>query len=131
MRASIIFNGKYTIQNSDTGVHRTFRIKTQPKDSRFAGGKRIIGLMTGSDNQSSYTNFGFVDDTGIHVWNRHKGTDYEKLAWMIWTMLIEPTHPRLRNYSIQSSLACLRCNRELTTPESLLSGIGPVCEGRV
>jgi hypothetical protein len=44
-----VFNGTYTI-TSPTGEHRTFRIKTQKDDARFAPGKRTIALLTGSDN---------------------------------------------------------------------------------
>jgi hypothetical protein len=47
-----IFNGRYTIQNRTTGEHRTFIIRTQPKDSKFAPGCRVAALLTGPDNDS-------------------------------------------------------------------------------
>lgn len=45
----IIYSGTYTITNSK-GEHRTFRIKRQKKDAKFAPGARILSLMVGPDN---------------------------------------------------------------------------------
>ena len=57
-------NGKLTISNPATGGHRTFSIKTQPADSKFAPNERVIALLTGSDNTASYTSFGFIQPNG-------------------------------------------------------------------
>src|SRR6185369_7175488 len=65
-----LFNGRYTIESKQTGEHRTFWVETQPADAEFAPGKRIVSLLTGSQNDdpSCYTPFAIVDDRGIHVW---------------------------------------------------------------
>lgn len=132
IRTSLIFNGKYTIQNRESGVHRTFRIKTQPKDARFAPGARIVSVMNGTDNQSHYKRFGFVNDKGIFIFKSLRDNkDYDGYARMLWSLLATPESVLHQRYSIDQSLHCLRCNRELTTPESLRTGIGPVCEGRI
>jgi hypothetical protein len=147
-RAAKIFNGKYTVL-SPSGEHRTFRIKTMPSADKqreqnpdpkfkpFAPDKRVIGLLTGSDNQSSYTNFGFVDDDGIHVWTSKRGTDggeksqYEKNAACLWSLLTtEKGFFAQRGFTVEQSCTCVVCNRELTNPESILTGIGPECAGR-
>jgi len=121
-------NGKITISNPETGNHRTFRIKTQKDDARFAPGERIIGLLNGLDNESDYLSFGFVKPDGrIIVWRKHQGTVFERYARMLQHLEYECDKFGL---VAQWSATCRKCNRELTTPESIESGIGPVCAGK-
>lgn len=138
MRAAKVFNGTFTIRNRETNEHRTFSIKTQPDDAQFAPGQRIVSLLTGPDNTHSYTGFAFINDNGIHVWksksNRgselYKGwTNWDWMAEMLWHIAANIPHPRfdVRRYELMHEGRCLKCNRKLTTPESIESGIGPIC----
>lgn len=118
-------NGKLTVVSHRTGEHRTFRIKTQDKDARFAPGERIVSLLIGPDNVSSYKGFGFVMPDGrIAVWKKDRGTKYEELARFLEKL---GEHEAAGRVDVHWSVLCRRCNRELTTPESIESGIGPVC----
>jgi hypothetical protein len=58
-------------------------------------------------------------------------TDHERFAAMLADFA---TGPRSRlvelGYQIDESRVCRRCGRALTTPESIDSGIGPVCDGK-
>lgn len=114
-------NGKITISNPNTGNHRTFQIKTVKKGN--LAGKRILSMLIGPNNEQDYLGIGFVDDTGIKIWNRHKGTLYEKTA----NCLLKIEELGLIS---QFSTKCRVCNRELTTPESIETGIGPICSGK-
>jgi hypothetical protein len=134
----ILHNGLYTIQNRKTGEHRTFRVKTQKPDAPFAPGQRVIGLLTGSDNSErsgDYTGFGFVSDAGVAVWAKKRGDGTTKTAWewyaeMVWTLGVDGgASPFAEQYTLEMSGQCVRCNRTLTTPESIRNGIGPICEG--
>lgn len=118
-------NGTVTALNPATGQHRTFRIRTQPDDADFMPRKRIISLLTGPDNERDFTSFGFVGGDGsIHVWYKKRGTQFEKLARFLeradW-------FAGNQGFTFTWSAKCRRCNRELTTPESLASGLGPIC----
>lgn len=129
-----IFNGIYTILNKESGQHRTFRIRTQAEDAKFAPGSRIVALLTGPDNTSDYRGFGFVQKNGwITLWKKNQTPHYEGLAKAIRlaSKAIEKgedsfTTPKA-TYSVELSKRCLRCNRTLTTPESLTRGYGPEC----
>lgn len=117
-------NGSVTI-TSPTGEHRTFNIRTQPDDSRFAPGQRVVRLLTGPDD---WQGFGFVSDNGtIRVWKRYQGTAHATYA----RMLERPESFVAKGAEYLFSGRCRVCNRELTHPESIASGIGPVCAGRV
>ena len=138
--AAKLFNGRYTIQSKQTGEHRTFWVRRQEDDAEFAPGKRIVYLLTGSQNDDldSYTGFAFVDDRGIHVWAKKayagapagspKGL-WLQFADMLWTLALDGAFSPWadKGYSILMEGACVRCNRPLTTPESIRRGIGPIC----
>lgn len=130
--ASKIFNGTFTVQNRLTGEHRTFRIRTQKDDASFAPGKRVVALMTGSDNETSYTGFAFVTEDGLAVWNsKRTAGGYVAYAALLWSLAVDGGFSQYADkYSLTASKKCIRCNRKLTTPESLAAGIGPECAGR-
>jgi len=132
-----ISNGFLTVKNETTGQHRTFRVRTQKEDAKFAPGMRIVALLTGPDNTSDYRGFGFVLDNGwISLWKKNKTTHFEGLAKAVRlaSKAIEKGESSFTTqkaaYSVQLSKRCLRCNRTLTTPESLERGLGPECAKR-
>lgn len=127
-------NGKITMRNPATGQHRTIRIHTQKADDSFAPGERIASLLSGSNNETDYTQFAFIKSNGrVIVWKRFRGenmaegnggpSQYEKLAWMIQ----DPARFERQGVEYMFTTTCRRCNRTLTTPESIRSGIGPTC----
>ncbi len=122
-------NGSITMRNPATDGHRTFRIHTQPDDARFAPGERIVSLLVGPDNTTDYNGFGFVKKDRIVLWRRFRdSSDFTKYA----DMLQRPNHYQEEHgieYLYEGK--CRRCNRTLTVPESIESGIGPVCAGKV
>jgi hypothetical protein len=138
--AAKLFNGRYTIESKSTGEHRTFWVETQPQDAEFAPGKRIVSLLTGSQNDdpNCYTGFAFVDDGGIHVWasKAHAGAPagsakgrWFQFADLLWTLALDGAFSPWaeRGFRIHQEGHCLKCNRVLTTPASIARGIGPIC----
>lgn len=119
--APVIHNGIYTLTLPDGG-HRTWKIHTRKNHVKFAPGKRVISLLTGPDNESDYEMVGFVDDRGIKPWGRfgHLG----KFTDVIWRLA---TGELVDGYSLLVSGRCVRCNRTLTTEESIRRGIGDEC----
>jgi hypothetical protein len=130
--AAKISNGTFTVQNRLTGEHRTFRIRTQKEDASFAPGKRVVALLTGNDNETAYTGFGFVTEDGIAVWSSKRSAGgYTAYAALLWSLAVDSCFSQYaEKYSLTASKKCIRCNRKLTTPESLAAGIGPECAGR-
>lgn len=118
-------NGKLTVSNPATGQHRTFEIRTQCEDAKFAPGRRVVSLLTGPDNGEDFTGFGFVNDDGtVQVWRSKLGTQFERFARMLQNLQAECDRFGLQ---AQWSARCRRCNRELTNPESLARGLGETC----
>lgn len=116
-------NGTLTVVSGKTGSHRTFKIKTQPADAKFKPGSRIISMMTGPDNEVSYESFGEVTGSGINVWFK-KRAKYDAYASMLSRL---PYLMENGKADVMFATTCRRCNRKLTSPESISSGIGPQC----
>lgn len=120
-------NGKFTVKSIKTGDHRTFRIRTQPANSKFAPGERVIALLTGSDNTSDYQPFGFVTDTDIHLFRNKRTETFLAYRKMLLKLGVHEAEGRVE---VLAETTCRKCNRTLTTPESITSGIGPTCARR-
>ena len=129
------YNGTYTI-TAPSGEHRTFRVKTQAGDANFAPGQRIVELLVGQDNENDYKGFGFVSETGIQVYRRFRdnGKSFHELAAkMLWSLGTEgeASGYYAKGCRLLLEKRCMRCNRKLTNPTSILTGIGPECAGRM
>lgn len=140
------YNGTFTVL-SPSGEHRTFRVSNGADDM-----PRIVSVLTGPENTSAYTGFGFVTRSGkngpfcINLW-RKKSTAtgrrwfapkaYERLpddsqwgvlaATLLDLALGDGSRLRAAGFTVMAQIACRRCGRALTTPESIESGIGPIC----
>lgn len=126
--STLTHNGLFTVKSIATGEHRTFKIATQKPDARFAPGKRVVSLLTGPDNTNNYTGFAFMDEFGVHVWAKMHTKRYVDLANMLEKLNEHEANGKVEVYV---STRCRVCNRTLTTPESVKSGIGPICAGRI
>ena len=116
-------NGYLTIRSRNSGEHRTVKIWTQKEDAEFFGGRRLVGLLSGPDNESDYQAFGFIgDDDRIVLWKKHRESDF--YLWLARFL----NHPERFASKVEVNFdgRCRRCNRTLTTPGSVESGIGPV-----
>ena len=123
------FAGCVTIFNPTTGQHRTFRIRRQRDNSKFAPGERIISLLTGPDNENDYEGFGFVKDDGrIILWRRVRESRFYA---SVVRMLENPDHYTDRHgIEYATEARCLRCFRLLTDPISIAAGLGPECRNK-
>ena len=119
-------NGFVTMTSKKTGEHRTFRVWSQKADAKFLPGARIVGLLTGPDNESDYRSFGVLGDDGqIHLWKKHQGDKFYQ--WVSLALM----HPErfLDKVEFSFDARCRKCNRLLTDPTSCSLGIGPTCRG--
>lgn len=118
-------NGFLTVENSKTGDHRTFKVWTEEWDDKT---KRTVSLLIGPDreNWQDWRKFAFVDGSRVKVWRRLQGGDFEKFA----KILANPARGEELGLVYHLEGRCRVCNRPLTNPESIQSGIGPICSGR-
>jgi len=124
--ATYIHDGFYTIVTGNS--HRTFRVRTNDKDSAFAPGRQVIGYLYGPDNSSDYINFAFVGQGRIFPWKRFS-TGYDHILAAARYLVEGDQDAAGKMYAVQSG-CCYRCNRLLTTPESIAAGLGPYCRNK-
>lgn len=125
-------NAVITIEHD--GQHRTFMIRTIMEGERFGNpGQRIVALLTGPDrnNPRNWDNFGFVHPGGVISVFRNRRGEGKKSAYEWYSlMLMNPAAWEPKGYVYLLMAFCNRCNRPLTVPESIRTGLGPVCGGR-
>lgn len=154
--APTIEDGDYTLITEDG--HRTFKVETMADDSDFAPGDTVIAFLSGSDNTSDHTRFGFVKGTAakprIYVWRRFKENGWESLRDDVATFATNVNRPFVLGLgagdpdpeedreafrawrdglpvgTVLLAKRCRKCHALLTNPESIRLGIGPYCGGR-
>ena len=122
----------YTLTNDKAGTHLTFRIR-RPKGFKTM----LVDVMTGSCNESDYEYIGSMN-RGLYIKAKEKvsPTAAKKLNGLRWYM-IQASRAVNGNGSLPNGVSlhhdgkCTCCGRKLTNPESLSTGIGPICGGRL
>lgn len=119
-------NGYYTL-GFPCGTHRTLRIHTQRSGAH--AGKRIVSLLIGPDNTADYEWFGEIIPAAavVWVWKAFKNAAQARYAELFVSLAKGDT---VDGHELKVSRHCLKCNRVLTTPESIESGVGPECAKR-
>lgn len=124
--AAVVQDGTYTLVYKD-GTHFTFKINTPKRGS--LSGRQIVSYLSGSDNESDFTGFGFINPNGtIALWSRFRGTKTAERADHLNILFTMPA--RLEQAGLDYALIsgrCRRCGHRLTVPASINRGWGPEC----
>lgn len=129
----------FTVVSGASGERLTFKVgtpKTAKVDDAYQG-PWFVSVLTGANNESDYTFLGSLwrDADGSLAFRRSAkspiGTDAPSQAaarWLFGKLLGRPSGRILpSNVAVHHEGRCGRCGRLLTVPESIESGIGPVC----
>ena len=120
---------RLTIVSARTGARFTYRV-VQPTETS----PHFVKVLTGSDNETAYTFLGTIFEGKTYRHSSRKSPISPEapsaLAWgWLWEMLMNGKLPA--SCEVWHEGRCGKCGRALTVPESIESGIGPVCaEGR-
>ena len=127
-------NATFTVENGH-GTHYTFKVR-QPDNGRFEGTPpHFVSLLTGPDNENSYTYLGVMcPETGsVRLTRKSRYTDdsapVKVVRWALKHVFGDRTLPD--GYAIHHEGKCGCCGRTLTVPESVKRGIGPECWSRM
>jgi hypothetical protein len=133
-----------TLVSRTSGLRFTYRVESKyvrPDENetpeQFAArqreafaGARFVKVLTGPDNTRNYTYLGHIN--AQHQFRSDKqskvGEDaasFRAWAWF-WDVLMRRL-PKLDQLEVWHNGRCSRCGRALTVPESVSSGLGPVC----
>lgn len=117
-----------TVQSSRTGERFTFKIEASKPEAGRAG-VHFVSVLTGSNNEWSYTYLGTIFADGkFRVTKRSPiAADAPSAIAFAW-LARNFEDPRVE---VWHEGVCGRCGRKLTVPESIDSGIGPTCAGKL
>lgn len=120
-------DARFTVETPQT--HYTYRVKHVPSNGRWPDAW-FVSLLSGPDNESDYTYMGKLVDLKIVVGGKStfRQDSYPvKLLNRVLANLDTPEKYEAHGYRLHHEGKCGCCGRTLTTPESVLRGIGPVC----
>lgn len=124
--------GKFTLVSKKTGKRFTYHIKTAKAKDNNSTPLMFVRVLDGPCNQSDYRYIGFINPDNVGLIAGRKGLpnadSFRALNWAIHKFAAAEMPDELE---IWHSGACGACGRELTVPESIATGLGPVCAKKV
>lgn len=117
-------NARVTLVSEYTGTRFTYRVR-KAKDKALW----FVALLTGDNNEADYTYLGTIFDDAVYRHGKKSsiGADAPgaKAFAYAWRWLREDKAPP--HCEVWHEGRCGKCGRPLTVPESIATGMGPVC----
>ncbi len=125
-------NATLTLVSKRTEARYTYKVTAAEAGSKVS---HFVKVLTGSDNEASYSYLGHVYDGSrdyAHGGKSRVGADApsaKAFAWFWQKVVKGGALPD--EIEVYHSGTCGRCGRKLTVPESIKTGLGPECATRV
>lgn len=124
-------NAKFTIRSKKTGTRFTYRVR-RPRSHKPDSTFRFVDVLTGSDNESSYTYLGqFKDNKYIKGMKSRISDDAPSATAMRFLADCMTSHHLSKHLEVWHEGVCGACGRTLTVPKSIKTGFGPDCAERL
>jgi len=127
-------NATFTLQATDGPERFTFKVQV-PKVQDPARPVHFVKLMTGSDNEASFSYLGAIFGLGAAASFRTtakscagESAPSVRMFRYVFQALVAGSLPQ--DVEFWHEGRCCMCGRKLTVPESIAAGIGPECSGR-
>lgn len=119
-------NATVTLNSMKTGKHYTYKIKKISDNSTIY----YVNLLTNGDNSGRYTYIGTYNSVSklFRITSKSKMT-YNSTPVKAFMYFCKGLYRReiMKDLEVLHDNKCGRCNRKLTTPESIKYGFGPEC----
>ncbi len=130
-----ILGGRAILTMIGKAARYTFKVRrADPTERNPNPTLYFVSVMTGTDNEASYTYLGILDrftgavrpSRGSKLPDTHPA--FQAAAWAFPQVFL---HGRLPGGQVLHAGRCGRCAKLLTTPESIAAGFGPECRGKL
>jgi hypothetical protein len=127
-------NATITVRSLATGNRYTYKIVKSKSTEKYPPAW-FVSVMTGADNESNYEPLGIVNSKldAFRSYSRTRikeaAPSYKAFAWLFAKFVGLNHMPQ--NIEVWHEGRCGRCGRKLTVPESIESGFGPECSGKI
>lgn len=122
-------HARFTLVSGRTGTRFTYKVRRCDD-----AGKELwfVSLLTGADNEASYTYLGTLREQQSYVHGRKSrvGADAPGVKAFAWAYDALRNGVMPRELEVWHEGRCGRCGRALTVPESVVRGLGPECAGK-
>jgi len=119
----------FTLRSKATQTRFTFKV-TQSDPAKCRPGQfpvYFVSLLNGSDNTGDFAYIGTIFADGFRVTRKSRvSADAPSAIAFSWFM----KHLEDSRVEVWHEGRCGRCGRTLTVPESIESGLGPICAGK-
>jgi len=122
---------RFTLVSEKTGARFTYQVRAKKGDDGKPTDFFFVSVLTGANNEGDYTYLGCLSgDRFIHDKRLRIGAGAPSRQAFAWFWDRVRHAQELRQCECWHEGRCGRCGRVLTVPESIESGLGPVCAGR-
>lgn len=135
-----MFAGKaeFTLQSNVTGKHYTYRILSKNNDHEYP--IKFLYVLSGSNNDDDWSYAGTTRMLKVHpshnvTFNTTPKSKFNfkspAITAFLWFIRQLNKNEMSADVSFLHSGKCSACGRKLTTPESIRTGLGPVCRSKL
>jgi hypothetical protein len=122
-------NATFTLQSLKTGTRFTFKVRVAENNDTM----HFVSVLVGPDNCNDYRYFGFIR-RGVFFHGGQKakiGAEAPSVKAFKWFWEHSANGKATPQLEVSHEGRCGRCGRALTVPESIRSGFGPECIGKL
>lgn len=122
-------SARLTLVSDRTGARFTYRVSCKRDGEGKISSPHFVALLNGADNNADYAFIGTIFDGKDYRHSRKSAVSADApsakgFAWA-WSFLAKGELPP--GCQVWHEGRCGRCGRPLTVPESIASGLGPIC----
>ena len=122
-------NARFTLVSKKTSTRFTFKVRASEDNATMF----FVSVLTGPDNWSNYSYLGFIR-RGVYFHGGQKakvGADAPSAKAFDWFWRHAANSGVPDTVEVFHAGSCGKCGRVLTVPESIKSGFGPECIGKL
>lgn len=120
-------NSTFTVVSKKSSKRYIFKVKK----GKGENAPHFVSFLNGNDNTSDYAFLGTIFKEKSFGYSRKSIAGYNSTVnkvfnWLLM-VLVSKNEKSFNMIEFYHEGSCGRCNRKLTTPESIKTGFGPVC----
>lgn len=131
-------NAMFSLKSVRSGQHFTYKVSRAKDDGKQGTPLTwFVGLLTGPNNDADYKYIGIIrasgkgDEPKFRTTAKTQNPESASVRGFEWfSRQVFGTAAGLSQVECWHAGRCGRCNRTLTDPQSIQSGIGPVCRSK-
>lgn len=129
-------NATFTLRSKKTGTRYTYKVMLAPPRESAPPQERsttfFVNLLSGPDNEHDFVYLGIIRTNVFSTTAKSRmNMESKPVKAFHWAFANLVKYMLPAELEIWHEGRCGRCNRKLTVPESIASGFGPECAGRM